>query len=103
MHAAGETTSEMLDWVPAQFRVLRIRRPKWACTDCGTLKQAPAPERAIGKGLATPALLAHVLISRYCDHTPLYLIRLGWRRLLVAGAAPQQAGRACACWRAHLR
>jgi len=72
MHAAGETTSEMLDWVPAQFRVLRIRRPKWACTDCGTLEQAPAPERAIGKGLATPALLAHVLISRYCDHTPLY-------------------------------
>ena len=72
MHAAGETTSEMLDWVPAQFRVLRIRRPKWACADCGTLKQAPAPERAIGKGLATPALLAHVLISRYCDHTPLY-------------------------------
>jgi transposase len=72
MHAASETISEMLDWVPAQFQVLRIRRPKWACTDCGTLRQAPAPERAIGKGLATPALLAHVLVNRYCEHTPLF-------------------------------
>ena len=72
LHAAGETTSEMLDWVPAQIRVLRVRRPKWACNACGTLRQAPAPERVIGKGLATPALLAHVLVSRYCDHAPLY-------------------------------
>lgn len=72
LHAAGETTSEMLDWVPAQVRVLRVRRPKWACTACGTLHQVPAPERAIAKGLATPALLAHVLVSRYCDHLPLY-------------------------------
>ncbi len=72
LQPAGETTSEMLDWVPAQIRVLRICRPKWTCSACGTLHQAPAPERVIGKGLATPALLAHVLVSRYCDHLPLY-------------------------------
>lgn len=72
LHEIGETVSEMLDWVPAQFRVLRIRRPKYGCRACDAIHQAPAPERAIAGGLATPALLAHVLMSKYCDHTPLY-------------------------------
>jgi transposase len=72
LHPIGEATSEMLDWVPAQLRVVRIRRPKYGCRDCGTIHQAPAPERPIAKGLATPGLLAHVLVSKYCDHLPLY-------------------------------
>ncbi len=72
LHDAGTTSSEMLDWIPAQLRVLRITRPKRACRACGTLHQAPAPERVIARGLATPALLAHMLVSRYCDHLPLY-------------------------------
>ena len=72
LHEAGETISEMLDWAPAQLRVIRIRRPKYGCRSCGTIHQAPAPERVIAKGLATPALLAQVLVSKYCDHTPLY-------------------------------
>lgn len=72
LHPAGETVSEMLDWVPAELRVIRIRRPKYGCRACGTIHQAPAPERVIAKGLASPALLAHVLVSKYCDHTPLY-------------------------------
>lgn len=72
VHPAGEQVSEMLDWVPAQLRVIRIRRPKYACRSCGTLHQAPAPDRPIAKGLATPALIAQVLISKYCDHLPLY-------------------------------
>jgi transposase len=72
LHPIGETTSEMLDWVPAQFRVLRIRRPKYGCRACDTIHQAPAPERPIAKGMATPGLLAQVLVSKYCDHTPLY-------------------------------
>ena len=72
LHDAGATSSEMLDWIPAQLRVLRVTRPKRACRACGTLHQAPAPERVIAGGLATPALLAHVLVSRYCDHLPLY-------------------------------
>ena len=62
----------MLDWVPAQLRVLRVRRPKYGCRACGTIHQAPAPERPIAKGLATPGLIAQVLVSKYCDHTPLY-------------------------------
>jgi transposase len=72
LHPIGDATSEMLDWVPAQLRVVRIRRPKYGCRACGTIHQAPAPERPIAKGLATPGLLAHVLVSKYCDHMPLY-------------------------------
>lgn len=72
LHHIGDSMSEMLDWVPAQLRVLRIRRPKYGCRACGTIHQAAAPERAIAKGLATPALLAQVLVSKYCDHIPLY-------------------------------
>lgn len=72
LHAIGESISEMLDWVPAQLRVIRTVRPKYACRVCKTVTQAPAPERLIAGGLATPALLAQVLISKYCDHTPLY-------------------------------
>jgi transposase len=42
------------------------------CRTCEKVVQAPAPERVIAGGLATPALLAQVLVSKYCDHTPLY-------------------------------
>ena len=72
LHTIGETVSEMLDWVPARLRVIRIRRPKYGCRACGSIHQASAPERPIAKGLATPGLLAQVLISKYCDHLPLY-------------------------------
>jgi transposase len=72
LHLIGETVSEMLDHVPARLRVIRIRRPRYGCRACGTIHQAPAPERPIAKGLATPGLLAHVLVSKYCDHLPLY-------------------------------
>jgi transposase len=72
LHPIGEATSEMLDWIPARLRVVRIRRPKYGCRACGTIHQTPAPERPIAKGLATPGLIAQVLVSKYCDHTPLY-------------------------------
>jgi transposase len=62
----------MLDWVPARLRVIRICRPRYGCRACGSIHQVPAPERPIAKGLASPGLLAHVLISKYCDHLPLY-------------------------------
>ena len=72
LHSIGESVSEMLDWVPAQLRVVRICRPKYACRSCSTISQVAAPERPIAGGVATPALLAQVLVSKYCDHTPLY-------------------------------
>jgi transposase len=72
LHPIGVTTSEMLDWVPASLRVIRIHRPKYGCRACGTIHQAAAPERLIAKGMATPGLVAQVLVSKYCDHAPLY-------------------------------
>jgi transposase len=72
LHVIGETVSEMLDHMPAQLRVIRIRRLRHGCRACGTIHQSPAPERPIAKGLASAALLAHVLVAKYCDHLPLY-------------------------------
>jgi transposase len=72
LHAIGESVSEMLDWVPAQLRVLRTIRPKYACRTCETVAQVAAPDRVLAGGLATPALITQVLIAKYCDHTPLY-------------------------------
>lgn len=62
----------MLDRIPAQLHVIRTTRSKCACRTCETVVQAPAPKRVIVGGVATPALLAQVLVSKYCDHTPLY-------------------------------
>src|SRR3954464_14492984 len=73
MHVIGEDTSEMLDIVPAQLRVKVVRRPRYACRACEeAVVQAPAPERPITGGMATEALLAHVLVAKYADFLPLY-------------------------------
>jgi transposase len=68
----GEDVSEMLELEPVRFKVIRIVRPKLACASCDTIVQAPAPTRPIERGMAGPALLAHVLVAKYGDHTPLY-------------------------------
>ena len=73
MVVIGEDRSERLDVIPAQVRVLVTRRPKLACRACsGVVVQTPAPPRLIAGGLPTEALVAHVLVSRYADHLPLY-------------------------------
>ena len=56
----GEDVTEVLDYVPASFRVLRHRRPKLACQACDAVVQAPTPSAPIDKGKPTPGLLAHV-------------------------------------------
>ena len=68
----GEDVSEMLEYVPARFKVIRQVRPKLACACCDRIVQAEAPSRPIARGVAGPGLLAHVLVSKYCDHLPLY-------------------------------
>lgn len=68
----GEDVSEVLEYVPASFKVIRHVRPKLCCTACDRIVQAPAPTRPIERGIAGPGLLAHVLTSKYCDHLPLY-------------------------------
>jgi transposase len=73
MHVIGEEKSERLDVIPAQHRILVTRRPKYGCRACaGAVVQAPAPERLIRSGLPTEALVAHVLVSKYAWHLPLY-------------------------------
>lgn len=68
----GEDVSEVLEYVPARFKVIRHVRPKLSCTKCDAIVQAEAPSRPIARGLAGPGLLAHVLVSKYADHLPLY-------------------------------
>ena len=68
----GEDVTEVLDYVPGSFRVIRHVRPKLSCRACECIAQAPVPELPIQRGLAGPGLLAHVLVAKYCDHLPLY-------------------------------
>ena len=73
MHVIGEDVSEMLDVVPALYRVKVIRRPRYGCRGCeGAVVQAPAPEKPLTGGIATEALLAQVLVAKYSEHLPLY-------------------------------
>lgn len=73
MHKIGEDRSERLDIVPAQLRVIVTVRPKYACRACTDgVVQAPAPAHLVTGGLPTEATIAHVLVSKYADHLPLY-------------------------------
>lgn len=68
----GEDVSEVLEYVPEHWKVQRQVRPKYSCGSCQNIVQANAPSRPIERGYAGPALLAHVVVSKYCDHLPLY-------------------------------
>ncbi|GGF51057.1 transposase [Aliidongia dinghuensis] len=72
MSKLGEDVTEVLDYVPGRFQVLRHVRPKYACQRCDRITQAPAPALPIPRGRPSAALLAHVLVAKYCDHLPLY-------------------------------
>ncbi|MBS86354.1 MAG: IS66 family transposase [Sphingobium sp.] len=73
LHVIGEDFAERLDVVPTTFRVLVTRRPRYGCRACEAAPvQAPAPPRIVEGGLPTEALIAHVLVSKYADHLPLY-------------------------------
>ena len=89
MHRIGEDVAERLDIIPAQFKVIVTRRPKYGCRACeSAVVQAAAPARLIEGGpramgaqnigpvrlcqTATEALVAHVLVGKYADHLPLY-------------------------------
>jgi transposase len=64
----GEDVSEVLEYLPARFNVIRTVRPKLGCACCSRIVQEPAPDRPIDKGLAGPGRLAHVLVAKYADH-----------------------------------
>jgi transposase len=100
LHQIGEDQAEMLDYVPAQFRVRLIRRPRYGCRACeNAVVQAPAPDRPIDGGMATEALVAQVrrppsVVSPVTDLCPsghrtgsFHIMQLGGPCLLVAGPA----------------
>jgi transposase len=69
----GEDVSERLDVVPARFRVIVTRRPRYACAACRDgVAQAPAPPHLIEAGIATEGLLAQIAVAKYADGLPLY-------------------------------
>lgn len=73
MHKIGEDRSERLDIVPAQLRVIVTVRPRYACRSCTDgVTQVSAPAHLIEGGLPTEGAIAHVLVSKYADHCPLY-------------------------------
>ena len=73
MTKIGEDVSKRLDVIPAQWRVLVTRRPKYVCRRCsGAVVQAHAPEHVVPGGLPTEAAIAQVIVSKFGDHTPFY-------------------------------
>jgi len=68
----GDDVAETLEYVPGRFKVIRTVRPKMTCRCCETIHQVPAPAMPIERGRPGPGLLAHVLVSKYADHLPLY-------------------------------
>ncbi len=72
MREVGRDVTEILDYVPGRFRVIRHVRPAMSCRTCEAMVQEPMPSLPIERGMASPALLAHVLINKYADHLPLY-------------------------------
>jgi transposase len=72
LRAIGADVSHHLEYVPGRFKVIRTVRPKLACTKCEVIFQAAAPSRPIPRGVAGPGLLAHVMVSKFCDHLPLH-------------------------------
>jgi transposase len=67
-----EDVREILEYVPERVKVIRQVRPKLACAACDRIVQASAPSRPLERSMAGPGLLAHVLVSKYSDHLPLY-------------------------------
>ena len=68
----GADEREVLEYVPSHFKRVVHVRPKMSCRACETVVQAPMPTLPIEKGRPGPALLAHVVVSKFCDHLPLH-------------------------------
>jgi transposase len=72
LRKVGEDVTEILDYIPGRFEVIRHVRPAYSCRKCEAMAQKPMPALPIPRGQASPGLLAHVLIAKFCDHLPLY-------------------------------
>jgi len=64
----GQDVSEVLDYEPGTFHVVRHVRPKLACAGCHTITQALAPSRPMDRCMAGAGLLTHIAVSKFADH-----------------------------------
>jgi transposase len=72
LRKVGEDISEVLDYIPGRFEVIRHIRPALSCRRCESMVQMPMPSLPVERGRPSAGLLAHILVSKYCDHLPLY-------------------------------
>jgi transposase len=72
LRKVGESVTEVLEYIPGHFEVVRHVRPACSCRKCEAMVQAPMPELPIPRGMAGPGFLAHIAIAKFCDHLPLY-------------------------------
>jgi transposase len=72
LRKVGESVTEVLEYIPGRFEVVRHVRPACSCRKCEAMVQAPMPDLPIPRGMAGPGLLAHIAIAKFCDHLPLY-------------------------------
>jgi transposase len=73
LHKIGEDIRELLDVVPALYRVLCIHRARYGCRTCSSaVVQAPAPEQPVEGGYATCTLIARIAVGKWAWHLPLY-------------------------------
>jgi transposase len=75
----GTDVTEVLEYVPSHFKVIRHERPKLSCRTCETITEPPLPALPIERGRPGPGLLAQVLMAKYCDHLPLYRQSAGYQ------------------------
>lgn len=67
----GEEITSKLAYKPGSYYIKQIIRPKYA-TPQGSIQTAPLPESLLDRCRADESLLAHIIISKYSDHLPLY-------------------------------
>jgi transposase len=80
----GEEITEQLKYIPAKLSVVQHIRPKYACKPCQeNVKIAPMPSLLLPKSIATPELVAQIVVSKYCDHLPLYRQEKIWERIAI--------------------
>jgi transposase len=72
LRQVGESVTEVLEYIPGRFEVVRHVRPACSCRKCEAMMQAPMPDLPIPRGMAGASFLAHIATSKFCDHLPLY-------------------------------
>lgn len=76
LHLMDEESSEQINYIPASLKIIETRRKKYACNGChGEIKRTKEDFPPLfPKGMASPSLIAFLIVCKYADHLPLYRI-----------------------------